>query len=333
MTRKLWRQTINTAINIVSIKIQSMITVSSISLSLAIKIAFRLASSVDSLHVIIYLSLRYAISRNKFLSDDWIIYCMLCRIQKICRLWKIEWILIWLGLGLLCFSPFSTIFQLYRGGLVLLVEKTRRKFTSIVVIDTDCTGSCKSNYHTITTTTAPTILCNISSLMWMLSIIFFSNSCLRELKMLCYITYIVLRVECSCYDHWSFFHYFIVFALLVKNNYWHLWYVMSATNTRLDEEKSVFTTKIFQLSLYSCIITHRPYQNIDDFVYRFGSLWLHCSRTLLNYLAFQSVDYERIWWRLFQKRVVRTECDIYVFIKQNDNKSSCDIAALNERML
>jgi hypothetical protein len=31
---------------------------------LAIKIAFRLASSVDSLHVIIYLSLRYAISRN-----------------------------------------------------------------------------------------------------------------------------------------------------------------------------------------------------------------------------------------------------------------------------
>ena len=69
---------------------------------------------------------------------------------------------------------------------------------------------------------------------------------------------------------------------------------MSATNTRLDEEKSVFTTKIFQLSLYSCIITHRPYQNLDDFVYRFGSLWLHCSRTLLNYLAFQSVDYERI---------------------------------------
>jgi len=23
--------------------------------------------------------------------------------------------------------------------------------------------------------------------------------------MLCYITYIELRVECSCYDHWSFF--------------------------------------------------------------------------------------------------------------------------------
>ena len=25
----------------------------------------------------------------------------------------------------------------------------------LVVIDTDCTGSCKSNYHTITVTTAP----------------------------------------------------------------------------------------------------------------------------------------------------------------------------------
>ena len=26
---------------------------------------------------------------------------------------------------------------------------------TLVVIDTDCTGSCKSNYHTIMTTTAP----------------------------------------------------------------------------------------------------------------------------------------------------------------------------------
>jgi len=29
------------------------------------------------------------------------------------------------------------------------------EFTTLVVIGTDCTGSCKSNYHTITTTTAP----------------------------------------------------------------------------------------------------------------------------------------------------------------------------------
>ena len=28
------------------------------------------------------------------------------------------------------------------------------ELTTLVVIDTDCTGSCKSNYHTIMTTTA-----------------------------------------------------------------------------------------------------------------------------------------------------------------------------------
>ena len=35
---------------------------------------------------------------------------------------------------------------------------------------------------------------------------------------------------------------------------------------------------------------------------------------LLNYFSFQSFDFERTWWRLFQKRVVRTKFDIYVFI-------------------
>jgi hypothetical protein len=34
----------------------------------------------------------------------------------------------------------------------------------------------------------------------------------------------------------------------------------------------------------------------------------------LNYLAFQSFDFGRTWWRLFQKRVVRTKFDIYDFI-------------------
>jgi len=34
----------------------------------------------------------------------------------------------------------------------------------------------------------------------------------------------------------------------------------------------------------------------------------------LNYLAFQSFDIERTWWRLFQERVMRTKFDIYVFI-------------------
>jgi hypothetical protein len=37
-----------------------------------------------------------------------------------------------------------------------------------------------------------------------------------------------------------------------------------------------------------------------------------------TYLAFQSFDFERTWWRLFQKRVVHTKFDIFVFILTNN---------------
>jgi hypothetical protein len=40
----------------------------------------------------------------------------------------------------------------------------------------------------------------------------------------------------------------------------------------------------------------------------------------LCYLAFQSFDFERIRWRLFQKRVVSTKFDIYIFIMEQENK-------------
>ena len=37
----------------------------------------------------------------------------------------------------------------------------------------------------------------------------------------------------------------------------------------------------------------------------------------LEYLVFQSFDFERTLWRLFQKRVVSTKLDIHVFILWN----------------
>ena len=64
------------------------------------------------------------------------------------------------------------------------------------------------------------------------------------------------------------------------------------------------------------VVLLRPHSDIDVGC-SVEALWFSCSQRFFNYFAFKYFGFERTWWRLFQKRIVRTNFDIYVFCSIN----------------
>jgi hypothetical protein len=81
------------------------------------------------------------------------------------------------------------------------LARTGFKLTTLVVIGTDCTGSCKSNYHTITTTTAPVFVCSqvcCLSYTMVCSVFVCSQVCCLSYTMVCSV-FVCSQVCCLSY--------------------------------------------------------------------------------------------------------------------------------------
>ena len=79
------------------------------------------------------------------------------------------------------------------------------------------------------------------------------------------------------------------------------------------KNESIIKTKVL---LPQALVT------LDDFGDPYLGPLVYLLAKRLNYLAFQSFDFERTWWSLFQKRVVRTKFDTYVLLTNKKLDSS-----------
>ena len=73
----------------------------------------------------------------------------------------------------------------------------------------------------------------------------------------------------------------------------------------------------FLLKSKTKFLLPHAYVTVADFGYHIRVLSFFCSQTLLNNLVLQCFDFQRIWWRLFQRRHTYTIwylCYLFCFI-------------------
>ena len=137
------------------------------------------------------------------------------------------------------------------------LARTGFKLTTLVVIGTDCTGSCKSNYHTITTTTAPVFVCSqvcCLSYTMVCSVFVCSQVCCLSYTMVCSV-FVCSQICCLSYT--------MVCSVFVCSQVCCLSYTMVCS-------------VLFCVSLCCTIILYSKIKNSSDF----GTLL--CIRVMLS---------------------------------------------------